>query len=76
MGRRQFILHSVAGCITGLFILPAVLKWFGVPFTFANVLYWVFGEPNMINGVILSILTCLVLVIYGRVVYKDYKKLT
>lgn len=76
MSRRQFIFNWVLALIIGLFILPSILNWLGMPFSFSNVLHWVFGEPNLINRVIVLILTILLLVIVGRGVYKDYKKLT
>lgn len=76
MSRKKYILYLVAGWIIGLFILPSVFGWFGMPYPFANLLYWVFGEPNTMKISILSIFTVLILVLYGRSIHKEFKELT
>ena len=76
MSKRKYLSYTILGFITGLFILPSILDWLGVPFSFANVLYWVFGEPSIVNRVIVLILTGIFLFLVGWSSYKAYKKLT
>ncbi|MHA6250295.1 hypothetical protein [Oceanobacillus sp. CAU 1775] len=76
MSKRKYLSYLILAVITGLFFIPALLDWLGVPFTFANVLYWVFGEPNVLNRIIILVLTGIFVLLVGRSSYKTYKKLT
>lgn len=76
MSKRKYLSYLILAILTGLFIIPAVLDWLGFPFTFANVLYWVLGEPNAMNKLIVSILAVLLVFFVGRSSYKTYKKLS
>ncbi|AOV08147.1 hypothetical protein [Sporosarcina ureilytica] len=76
MSKRKYISYSILSFLIGLFIIPSVLDWLGVPFSFATVLHLIFGEPNLVKGVIVFILTGLIVFLVVRSSYNDYKKLT
>ncbi|MDS9470734.1 hypothetical protein [Sporosarcina pasteurii] len=75
MSKRKYISYSLLGFLVGLFIIPSILVWLGVPFSFATVLHLIFGEPNLVKGVIVFILTGLIVFFVVRSSYKDYKEL-
>lgn len=74
MTKKSYIAYWTIGVIIGLFILPAFLEWLGVP-SFADVLELVFGEPNLVNRLIVGVLLVFSLVWIGRAIYKGYKNI-
>ncbi|MUK90637.1 hypothetical protein GMD78_19970 [Ornithinibacillus sp. L9] len=75
MTRKSYVFHLIIGFIIGLFILPAVLDWFGIPFSFYDVLTLILGEPNTVNRIIVMILFVIFLFFSVRSFYKELKKL-
>ena len=66
----------ILGWITGLFILPTILEWLGIRFTFADVIELIFGEPNQINRTIVLILFIIFMFFIRQNFVKQYKKLS
>lgn len=66
----------ILGLITGFFILPTLLGWFGIRFMFADILELIFGDPNQISSTIVFTLFVILLVFIIRNFYKQYKKLS
>ena len=66
----------ILGWITGLFILPTLLEWLGIRFTFADVIELILGEPNQTSRTIVLILFIIFLFFISRKFVKQYKKLS
>ena len=66
----------ILGWITGLFILPTLLEWLGIRFTFAGVIELILGEPNQTSRTIVLILFIIFLFFISRKFVKQYKKLS
>jgi len=47
MSKIKFILYF----LTGMFVVVPILEWLGMP-SFANVLFYLFGEPDKGNKII------------------------
>lgn len=75
MKKGQYVSSGLLSFILGLFVVPTVLEWLGVSFSFADVLYVILGEPNSMNIALVVILAGLLLVWVGRRFYKGYKNL-
>ncbi|MGG0720109.1 hypothetical protein ABE096_21385 [Robertmurraya massiliosenegalensis] len=69
MNKKKYIIYLVAGILTGLFVLPIVL-----PFNSADVFVFIFGEPNVVNQIIVSIIGLILILSLIRVVYKGFVK--
>lgn len=74
MSKNKYLSYSIAGILLGIFILPSTLDWLGVPFSFSNILYLIFGEPNPINKLILSLIMLGLLFFVFHRIYKEYKE--
>ena len=66
----------ILGWITGLFILPTILEWLGIRFTFADVIELIFGEPNQTNRTIVLILFIIFMFFIRQNIVEQYKKLS
>ena len=66
----------ILGLITGLFILPTLLEWLDIRYTFADILELVFGEPNPISRTIVLMLFVVFIFFIIRNSYRQYKKLS
>lgn len=75
MKKGRYISYILLSFLIGLFIIPSVLNWLGIPYSFADILYAVLGEPNVVNRIVVIGLTVVLLVIIGNKFYKDYKNL-
>lgn len=75
MKKREYVSYGLLSFILGLFIVPAVLEWLSVSFSFADVLYMILGEPNPMNIALVVILTGVFLCWVGYRFYKGYKSL-
>ncbi|GGA85657.1 FeoB-associated Cys-rich membrane protein [Ornithinibacillus halotolerans] len=60
--RKNQLLFTL-GLVIGMFILPSILEWFGLP-TFFDFLTLVFGEPNVANRIVVGLIV-LILVFYS-----------
>ncbi|MGD2197200.1 hypothetical protein [Lysinibacillus fusiformis] len=58
-----------------IFFLPTLLEWGGIPFTLADVIELIFGEPNQTSRTVVLILLVILLFFIIRSFYKQYKKL-
>ncbi|MFC7688083.1 hypothetical protein [Ureibacillus sp. GCM10028918] len=76
MSKKSYIFHTILGLITGFFILPTLMEWLGIRFTFAHILELIFGEPNPTSRTIVLILFVIFLFFIIRNFYKQYKKLS
>ena len=66
----------ILGLISGFFILPTLLEWLDIRFSFADILELVFGEPNPTSRTIVLILFVVFIFFIIRNSYKQYKKLS
>ncbi|PAV28914.1 hypothetical protein CIL05_14925 [Virgibacillus profundi] len=73
MSKKSLILYSTLSLIIGLFILPAILNWLGLP-SGSDVLAFIFGEPNVINRIVVALIGIILLFLVTRGFYKEYKK--
>lgn len=76
LSKKGYVLNLLLGFMIGLLILPSLLEWLGFPFSFADVLELVFGEPNGMNRIIVIVLLVIFLFFAIRNFYRQYKKLT
>lgn len=62
-------LFFTIGIIIGLFILPGILEWLGLP-SFADVITMIFGEPNTVNRLVVGLLGVLIFFFFIKVFLK------
>ncbi|WP_019155507.1 hypothetical protein [Robertmurraya massiliosenegalensis] len=67
MKKSKFIIYMGSGILFGLFILPTIL-----PFNFADVFVLVFGEPNVVNRIIVSVISLVLIISLFRGLYKGF----
>ncbi|WEA37309.1 hypothetical protein [Lysinibacillus fusiformis] len=75
MSKKSYLFHLILGLMTGFFFLPTLLEWGGIPFTLADVIELIFGEPNQTSRTVVLILLVILLFFIIRSFYKQYKKL-
>ncbi|WP_047985669.1 hypothetical protein [Ornithinibacillus californiensis] len=74
MSKRAYVTYAVLGIFIGLFIIPSMLDWLGVP-SLSTVFDKVLGEPNLVNSIIVFIVIGILVSILGRGLYKGYKNI-
>jgi len=76
MSIKRYIFYTILGLLTGLFIIPTILNWLGLPIStiIADLLDLAFGEPNWINVTFISLLGIIFLLFSIRGFYKGYKR--
>lgn len=74
MSKKRMVFIYASGFIIGLFIIPSILNWLGLPSPIASILFFVFGEPTPLKIVIVSFICILIIYPIVRSFYKQYKK--
>jgi hypothetical protein len=74
MTRKKYVFYFIVSFLFGSYILSTLLDLLGVS-SFADVLEFIFGEPNMLSILIVGLLIIAILFFTGRNFYKEYKKL-
>ena len=69
---KRYTLHLLLGIVAGMFILPVISNWFGIPSPgrgYAKLLTAVFGEPGGVNSVIMLLFSgvLIVLILFGSI---------
>lgn len=69
MSKKQIFNYSIFGWLTGLFILPIISHWIGLPSIsngIANLLFYLFGEANLWKSLILILFLFLLVIFLNK----------
>ncbi len=69
MSKKQIFIYSIFGWLTGLFILPIISHWIGLPSIsngIANLLFYLFGEANLWKSLILILFLFLLVIFLNK----------
>ena len=69
----MYFLLVTLGIITGMAFVVPYLEWLGVP-SFANLLVYLFGEPNGVNRIVAALFGLIVIIIIILLPIKKLKK--
>jgi hypothetical protein len=64
----------LGGIIVGIFLILPFLKWLGIPLSFANVLVYMFGEPDNAKKIIVSLFLILLVSLIVLIPKSKYMK--
>ena len=73
MHKKSYILYFFTGMIVGVFLVIPIIEWLGMP-SFANLLVYLFGEPNEVNKIVVSLFFLLVIFLIVLFPFRKYKK--
>ncbi|MCK1998441.1 hypothetical protein MPH47_14650 [Psychrobacillus psychrodurans] len=73
MSIKNYILF-LGGMIVGIFLILPVIKWLGIPVTFANVLVYLFGESDNAKKIIATLFLILLVSLIVLIPKSKYKK--
>jgi len=63
---KKHIWYFVSGILVGIIIIPIIFQWLGIP-TFDRLLYMIFGEANVGNGIFVIVMTIIAIILLVRV---------
>ncbi|MCZ8539789.1 hypothetical protein [Psychrobacillus psychrodurans] len=73
MSIKNYILF-IGGMIVGMVLILPFLKWLGIPLSFANVLVYMFGEPDNAKKIIVSLFLILLVSLIVLIPKSKYMK--
>lgn len=63
---KKYTWYFVSGILVGVLILPTIFQWLGIP-TLDQLLYMIFGEPNVMNGIFVVVMAIIAIILLVRV---------
>lgn len=74
MSKKKYVLYFFSGMLVGMFLVLPFLEWLGMPLSFANVLVYLFGEPDEANKIVVSLFLILLIFLIVLIPIRKYKK--